>query len=350
MGRIKKNIQKSDVQKEKIKERTFANPQTGDEAEADLPTLEQLANYDPDNKGGAMMTREQILKEGTLLEKLRLYFGSIDLSGYFEAKEQLTEEDINQIRLSIQTNKDRELTELCIKEYNVIFDFGKILSYFFKRFQVSYAVLAVLLNKWDSYNYTAKQLTRFYSLIEQSTIDVLKEDKVTGEHISVESIEIYSDETRNNLIDDLLHSNVLDDAALRFNETTKEFYVDVDTFRGLYSKISAEAKSATKDLCDFKAYAIVAKEYIKKSKLKFMPISIQLSVDSAESERYTRCLVKNLRYFRSELNRRKLSGENITPEDEKRAVIPDFCEVKPSKYILVDCKKRIKKNIEANAK
>ena len=74
-----------------------------------------------------------------------------------------------------------------------------------------------------------------------------------------------------------------------------------------------------------------------------MPTNIQISIENAEEERYTRYLVKNLRYFRSELNQRKARGESITPEDEKRAVIPDFYEVKPSKNVLADCKTAIKK-------
>ncbi len=349
MGRTGKKIdpqedapQKIERAKEEIKERTFANPQTGDEAEPDLPSLEHLANgYISLSDGGEykIMTKEQILTSGTLLQKLRLYIGSIDLSGYFEATEQLTEEEESQIRASIQTNKDRELVELCIKEYNTIFDFGKRLNFFFKRFQTSYAILAVLLNKWESYEYTAKQLTLLYSLMKHSRIDIC-EDGETGELFGEE---IYPEETRENFIQDLLYSNVLDGTTLKFDKKTENFYIDVEEKGGLYSQIQEAAKDATKTLSDFKAYTTVAENYIKKSTLKFMPIPIQMSIENAEEERYTRYLVKNLRYFRSELNQRKARGEAITPEDKRRAVIPDFYEVKPSKNVLADCKVVIKK-------
>ena len=73
-----------------------------------------------------------------------------------------------------------------------------------------------------------------------------------------------------------------------------------------------------------------------------MPISIQQSIENAEEERYTRYLVKNLRYFRSELNQKIARGENVTPQDKQKAVIPDFYEVKPSKNVLADCKAAIK--------
>ena len=141
----------------------------------------------------------------------------------------------------------------------------------------------------------------------------------------------------------VLYSNVLDGTTLKFDKKTENFYIDVEEKGGLYSQIQEAAKDATKTLSDFKAYTTVAENYIKKSTLKFMPIPIQMSIENAEEERYTRYLVKNLRYFRSELNQRKARGEAITPEDKRRAVIPDFYEVKPSKNVLADCKVVIKK-------
>ena len=338
MGRkIQKPEEQKAAPKTEPKERIFANPQTGGEAYPDLPSMEHLANgYNIIQPDGKILSKEEILKSGTLLQKIRLYISSIDLSGYFEAKEELTEDELKQIRASIRTKEDKELVNLCVKEYNTIFEFGTRLSFFFKRFQTSYAILAVLLNKWDSYEYTAKQLTLLYSLMKSSVIIGGDSDNLFGD-------EIYPEETRKNFIQDLLYSNVLDGATLQFNEKTENFHIDVEEKGGLYSRIQEAAKDATKDLSDFKAYVIVAEEYIYKSTLKYMPIPIQMSIENAEEERYTRYLVKNLRYFRSELNQRKERGETVTPGEEKRAVIPDFYEVKPSKNVLADCKVAINK-------
>lgn len=338
MGRkIQKQEEQKAAPRTEPKERIFANPQTGGEAYPDLPSMEHLANgYNVIQPDGKILSKEDILKSGTLLQKIRLYISSIDLSGYFEAKERLTEEELKQIRASIRTKEDKELVNLCVKEYNTIFEFGTRLSFFFKRFQTSYAVLAVLLNKWESYEYTAKQLTLLYSLMKSSVIIGGDSDNLFGD-------EIYPEETRKNFIQDLLYSNVLDGATLQFNEKTENFHIDVEEKGGLYSRIQEAAKDATKDLSDFKAYVIVAEEYIYKSTLKYMPIPIQMSIENAEEERYTRYLVKNLRYFRSELNQRKERGETVTPGEEKRAVIPDFYEVKPSKNVLADCKVAINK-------
>lgn len=344
MGRkVQKPEEQKAAPKMEPKERIFANPQTGDEAYTDLPSMEHLANgYNIIQPDGKVLSKEDILKSGTLLQKIRLYISSIDLSGYFEAKEKLTEDELKQIRSSIRTKEDKELVNLCVKEYNTIFDFGTRLSFFFKRFQTSYAVLAVLLNKWESYEYTAKQLTLLYDTMRTSFLTIWEQDE-TGKPTNTETIELYPDSTINNFIQDLIHTNVLDGATLLFNDNTGKFYISVKERGGLYSRIQEAAKDATKDLSDFKAYVIVAEEYIYKSTLKYMPIPIQMSIENAEEERYTRYLVKNLRYFRSELNQRKERGETITPGEEKLAVIPDFYEVEPSKNVLADCKATINK-------
>ena len=73
-----------------------------------------------------------------------------------------------------------------------------------------------------------------------------------------------------------------------------------------------------------------------------MPISIVISIDNAAKESYARYLVKNTSFFRSELTARRENGEAITPEDERRAVIPDFYEVTPTKEVYKACKKYIK--------
>lgn len=321
--------------------RIFVNPQTGDEAEPDLPRLEYLANgynlVNPPDGECKMMTTDEIISRGTLLQKIRLFISNVDLNSYFEAKEELTSEQRTKIITSIHTDEDIKLLDSCLKEYDTLSNFGRLLSYFFKRFQTSCAILAVLLNRWDAFQYTAKQLTTLYGLMKYSFINSYE----NGETIILPE-KIYSDNTRKNFIKDLLYSNVLEGASLKFDKRTESFHIDIKEKGGLYSQILEEAKSATKDLSDFKAYAIVAEDYINKSTLKYMPISIQQSIENAETERYIRFLVKNKSYFKSDLNQRIMNGEDITPEDKRKAFIPDYLEVKPSRNVLRDCSESIK--------
>lgn len=316
------------------KKRTFANPQTADEAEGDLPTLEQLANGGIllRSNSGKWKTREEILEDGTLLEKLRLYFSSGDMDGYFGTEGKLTKQEIAKIAASIRTKEDKEVVEICYKEYHALREYGKQLQYFFKRFQVSYSMLAVLLNKWDSYEQRAAEYTQEYNSLGTRTIEInVTETKAT--QIPNEILQ----GALTKYVEKLNSRGSFDGATLYFDEATTSFKVKVDGKGGLYSQIKQEEKAAIEALADFKAFVLAVEKYLEASVLHFMPISIQMSVENAEEERYTRYLVKNLSYFRSELNSRKEQGETITPEEEKRAVIPDYYEVEPTKEVYKSC-------------
>ena len=326
------------------KKRTFANPQTADEAEGNLPTLEQLANGGTllRSNSGKWKTREEILEDGTLLEKLRLYFASGDMDGYFGTEGKLTKQEIAKIAASIRTKEDKEVVEICYKEYHALREYGKQLQYFFKRFQVSYSMLATLLNKWDSYERTAEQLTYLFNFNpnEENLSDIIDADKDPYEPPVVHKDDVerfYSPERIKAFLAEKAKHLTFEGAELKVDKDKLSFVVDVYGKGGLYSQIKQEEKAAIEALADFKAFVLAVEKYLETSVLHFMPISIQMSVENAEEERYTRYLVKNLSYFRSELNIRKEQGETITPEEEAKAVIPDYYEVEPTKEVYKSC-------------
>lgn len=332
------------------KKRTFANAQNAEEAEGTLPTLEELANgkqlpsKEQLDTGEVVMgtprgwkTKSEILEDGTLIEKVRLYFSSLDLSGYFGDNGKLSREEVAKVAASIRTKEDKELVEKCYREYSALRKYGEQLRFYFKRFQTSFAMLAVLLNKWDSYEQRAAEYTQEYSSLGARTIEI----NVTGTKATPIPNEILQG-ALTEYVEKLNSRGSFDGAKLYFDEATTSFKVKVDGKGGLYSQIKQEARAAKDDLRDFKAFTDAVEEFIKGSTLFYMPISIQMSIENAEEERYTRYLVKNLSFFRSELNVRMENGEAITPEDEKRAVIPDFYEVTPTKEVYKSCKKYIK--------
>lgn len=324
------------------KRRTFANPQNADEATGEMPTLEQLSNGNPDlhPDGWRWKSKDEILGSGTLLEKLRLYFSSEDLSGYFGTNGALTEQERANIVASIRTNEDRKIVQQCYKEYYTLIDYGNELRFYFKRFQTTYAMLATLLNKWDDYENTAKQLTNIYQMMESTRFSITPHGE---EEAPLEKWDkLYSSVEIETWLSKQEKQNVFfNGAELKFNKGV--FWVDIEKGGiGLYSDVEKESKETAEALADFKAFFVAIDEFIKKSKLRFMPISIQMSIENAEEERYTRYLVKNLSFFRSELNLRKEKGESITPEEEKRAVIPDYYEVTPTKEIYDSCSIYIK--------
>ena len=322
------NKQKLDERVQEAKKRTFANAQNAEEAEGTLPTLEELANgkllpsKEQLETGEVIMgnskgwkTKSEILKDGTLIEKARLYFSSIDLKGYFGENTRLTTEEEAKIFASVKTYGDKELFEKCYREYRALIEYGEQLRFYFKRFQTSLAMLAVSLNKWDGYERTAETLNDIFN-------------SNNGEQLP----DVY----------EVAKKFTFDGAKLKVDKEKRSFVVDISGRGGLYSQIKQHAKSAKDDLRDFKAFTDVLGEFMNTSTLLHMPISIVMNIENAAKESYARYLVKNTSFFRSELNERRENGEDITPEEERRAVIPDFYEVTPTKEVYKACKKYIK--------
>lgn len=340
-SRLRKEAEESD--KLKGYQRTY------EEIEGELPSIEWLATgFITKSEGDSRTkTRKEILESGTLLEKIRLYYSSTDLKDYFEGEgKTLSEDEIEEILGSILAEEDGlTLANRCTTEYYTIAEYGRELSYYFKRFQAVFGRLAVLLNRWDEYEKTAELLSDIFNYdVSDPIIDYIDADKYPYEPVLYckEDIDkFYSTDKVRAFLERKAKYSVLDGATLYIDKHKFAFRVKVDGRGGLYSQIKKAAKEVTEALSDFKAYAKVAEEYIGSSTLKYTPIAIMMSLENAEEERYTRYLVENPIYFRSEINYKMEAGEAISPDEEKRAVIPDYYEVKPSMQIYRACKKGI---------
>lgn len=336
------------AEERKPKRRPFANPQTAEEAEGSFPTMEELASeLTIETKDGLRKgAKETILNEGTLLDKLRLYYIGRDLSGYFDTEGELSKADLTKIKASILGKEDIELLKVCSRDFNTLIEFGRRLSYQYKRYQASFAMLAILLNRWDGYEQTAKQITFLFNFKASDQLaDYVDADKYPYEPIVIYKDDIdkfYSTDRVEDFLKGYGSTFNFDGATLQVDKKRCAFVVNVDGKGKLYSQILKAAREAANELCDFKAYVEAAEEYAAATTLRYLPISIRMSIADAEEERYSRYLVKNLSYFRSELNLRRERGETITPEMEKRAVIPDYYDSKPTAKIYRDCKRGFK--------
>jgi len=294
------------------KPRTFAEPTSSDEAEIDAPSAEVRA------EGFSFKTQEEVLKSGTLREKMRLYFCYLDDDSYFDNNSRLSPKDVAKIKTSIKTDKDRKEVEHYYKEYLTLKRYGASLRFYFKRFQTSFSFLAKELYRLDSYEDKVKTYNTILQII-----------------LSIQS----TDTDRMRAIDKLAETA---GECILFDRDRMEFSLSLAQGE-LLSNIQKEAKEVEEDLADFKAYAVVAEEYCEKSKLKYLPISIQMCIENAEEERYIRYLIENRNYFKSELNDRKSKGEKVSEEEYQKAFIPDYYEVEPSEDVLKDCNNGIKK-------
>lgn len=317
--------------------RFFFVPDNSEDTEPDLPPLELLAqgyNLIKPRRGYRYKTKEEILEDGTIYEKMRLLVADMDLGEYLDEKEdRLTEGEIDKLYSVLLSREKETLSRNLYKEFAILKEHGDKQQHFHRRFQTSFAILAVLLNRLEEYTHTQAQLNLFYDLLGTETSITEAGEKEAAKWVST-----IPEETRREIIDTLINSNILHGAKLTFNEYKSRVLLDVSGRRGLTAQIQEAAASVNQTISHFKAFAVAAEEFIQQSKLYYIPTSVLLSIETMKEERFTRYLVKDLRYFRSDLNERIRNGDTITKEREESAIIPDLCESPFSTVMYKGCK------------
>ena len=329
--RISKEVQEQVWRKiEEIRRKTpllkrdFAR-NVGEASEAKRPTIEELYN---ENRKGDPQTREEVLRDGTLEEKILLYLAHGDIKGFFNSENEiLTPEEVAMIGRSIRTPQEEKFVADCFVQTNTMMDFSRRVLLSFKRFQVALGSLAMSLSKWEMYEKTLSQLSLMYE-----TTAMLQRDEANKEDLQERILE---QATKSISFDDA-------DIIIKRDQGGAKLAVDIFIEGGLYSKIEEEVEEVTKWFADFKGYMVVAYEYMSTSAIPFKPATIMMCERDAIEEIYAKYLIKDPSFFRSYLNERKRNGEIITPEEERRAVIPDYSEIKPLNETIRDCRGGLK--------
>lgn len=299
-------------------DRKFAQATTGEEAEGDPPAADIRA-YQFNGK-----TKEEVLASGTLKEKVRLYLCYMDADRYFDNESTLTKKEVDSISKSIKTPEERQAVAKYMSEYEDLCRYGEQLSYYFKRFQTCFSGLAQVLNRWDSYDVIAELYTdEVRAIAESGYRECVAKEKIIAN-------------MREKILQYLQRQMMR--AQIRWVPKIRAFKVEVFGIGQLYELVQQEAKQTAEAMADFKALAVAAEEFISKSEIGYIPINIQMPIENAKEERFTRYLVRNLRFFRSDFLIRKAKGEKIYHLDYKRAVIPDYYETNPSKDLLKDAR------------
>lgn len=258
--------------------------------------------------------RKDIFENGTDIDKLRYSLFIVDLKGWVgEENTKLTKKEEDVIRAIY--NKNAKLFDTCFEDCRIMVEYGdKVLSAF-RAFQVSFSYLAALLNRLNKYYDFMKFLN---SLLDFKSL----EDKKA----------LLEKMTKNGAL-------YLQGATLVYNTESNVLEMD-DT--DLYEDILKQAVKTNEELADFKAFVKAGIEFAGTTTLKYIPISMEMSIRNAIEERYARFLVNNKKYFLSELFEKQERGEKVTPEEERYAVIPDYYKTTPSEVVYLDCLEGLK--------
>ena len=310
-----------------VEGRKIVTASTAEEADGDAPPAEVRA-FQFNGK-----TKEEVLASGTIQEKMRLYVCYSDASNYFDNNSgELSKDEKVQIAKELLTDEGKEKAAKYMDEYRALLYIGEQARYYFKLYQVAFSFLAKLLNRLDRLEQMAGWYTKEVRAI--ASIPTAKELK-EGEqrpHFNTEADRKMAIEKS---VTD--HRKLWDEPAfLGYHPSTMDFFIAFDKRSSIYTQIAQAAKATAEALSDFKGLAVAAEQFVAKSELKYMPISLETPIQNAKEELYTRFLVGNPKYFRSGLKATQ------TPEDRRRAVIPDYYEVKPSRETYENAKEALR--------
>lgn len=103
----------------------------------------------------------------------------------------------------------------------------------------------------------------------------------------------------------------------------------------LYSDIQECAEVVLKDMGKVKAYEIVLYSVLKENALEWLlPFNIEDTLFSLYEPRLGFSDDLPDEFFRGVLRRKALDGEDITEEQERRAVIPEYAEATPDRHMM----------------
>ena len=241
------------------------------------------------------------------------------------------------------------------RNYLKFFDYYK--GYFFNLwdmytdFKVYAALLVDLTDKWELYRQEAARLTDLYNS--------LKSGKITGEPLSDEALESFREHilrTHNTENPDILEEGeytCLWRSTLLFNEEKGAFETDItsspDGKQSLRQKIEYLKEEAVCDLAATKTYlkifwdCLFAPKNGGGKRALLLSRNTRYQMITIYGERWVRNLINSPVFLRSVYNGLKSEGYEVNEEDEYKAVMPDFYEVKFDERYTPLCKKELHK-------
>lgn len=281
-------------------------------------------------------TEEEIIENGTPEERASLYLSDIEmrLYGY---KRRLTLAQIKKLA-TFEKKEDKEVFAGYLKLYEGLEKYAQKLSYVFKMHQLSLSSLATLLKKWSWYEQVTVMIQiAYFSLKNTEGKTGMKYNFKNGNKEEMKSLDATTPE-------ELLAewNDSIEDKDVIFKPEGDKIVADIFQKGGLYSKIKEEAKEAEETLSFVKAYIQVIEKFLLDNGFYFfMPLQMDMTINNVLGELFARSII-NKKYFRSELNAKKIDrGEPVTEQEELLAVVPDYYEVDADKGEVKKCERGI---------
>ena len=236
-------------------------------------------------------------------------------------KSNLTEREKDLLRVGINRHGPKGVKTFltCVAIYEKkVKKYGNSFIFEYAAFEAEANELCEKVTVWESYDREAEHLTGILS-------------GLSGDDLKRASEKIRSYDYRG--------------AAVRVDGSKVK--IDVEEDGELYESIKSLSASTEAHLKRVKAYDIMLFEYFKQTNFWFMlPYNVEIMLDRLHCfHDYVGEWLPE-KYFKSVINERRASGKPITPEDEKRAVFPDFQEIEADEAALFEANRILSQEID----
>ena len=299
-------------------------------------------------------TYERIISKGKPLERAILYVHNFDLKNYL-GRGILTEEQRKRLRETFKTEKQEAVLREVGNIYDGLFEYSRFYLLTTRKMWESIAwELVTLCQKWEEADLLAETLTKIY--YTQILPFVTKMECYTGESpYSEEAFKKYFSEVWNIDRKQGITPRVEQSGTDEEGRPLFKIVADVDGKKGLYSRIIKKREEAETILNILRGAVEPFSNYLlTQIPLKtggtlfpyttILPNMAESILDYPDSiPAMTEPRME--KYFAFQLRQRREKGETITPEEEKRAVIPDYNQAEEVESFMFAGKRNLYKNL-----
>lgn len=278
------------------------------------------------------MNFNKIIDEGDALRRAILYLSNFDARTTYK-RGILTEGQFHRLKESFTTKKEREILNEVGLFYDALINYTKYLIGLRKMWQTEAGNIALLCTKWEHYDREAEG----WSIILQR----LYEGSMIAKDTEGNPIDFHNPQIVETYFRKLWQGDPKE-VELRAVETAKDeqgrplfkLVADVDIKGGLYSKIEEQRDEAQyilellrSGIEPFSDFLLTDIPLLTGGTLfpytTILPRNAEAMLDYPDAIAFMHD-PQGDKYFSYRIRQRREKGETITPEEEHRAVIPDY--------------------------
>lgn len=304
----------------------------------------------PTDDEGDPLNFNQTIESGTALQRALLYLSDFDAHNTF-GKGILTKGQNTRLKESFKTQEERNILQEIGRFYDSLINYTKYLIGLRKMWQTEAGNIALLCQKWEHYDREAEGWSAILKQLYKGSMTATNDN---GEPIDLHSAKAVEEFFRK------FWQGDPKEATLKAVQTSKDdegrplyrLEADVDIKGGLYSRIEEQQETAQGILDLFRSGSTIFRLSLSDVPLQtggeifpytaLLPRNAEMILDHPDAISFMRD-PQGEKYFAYRIRQRREAGETITPEEEHRAVIPDYNQATETPHGLDSAERHLRK-------